>query len=78
LPEFKNESELDFTDISSEQWRRYTWEFGRNVILRSPLWLHVSENGHRVFTADGNSHYVPLGWVHLEWRAKDGAPHFVK
>lgn len=78
MSEFKNESGLEFADISSELWQRYTFPGGDTVYLREPLWLHVSENGHRIFTANGESHYVPLGWIHLQWRALDGRPNFVK
>lgn len=76
--EFQNESGLEFTDISSEMWRRYTFSGGDTVYLSEPLQLHVSDNGHRIFTANGESHYIPLGWIHLQWRAKEGGPHFVK
>jgi hypothetical protein len=78
MTEFKNESGLEFTDISSEARRLYVFPGGDRVHLREPLYLHVSDNGHRVFTANGESHYIPFGWIHLSWRAKDGQPHFVK
>lgn len=76
--EFRNESGLEFTDISSEQWRKYTFSDGAIVHIKSPMMLHVSENGHRIFDAEGRSHYVPMGWIHLQWLVKDGQPHFVK
>lgn len=81
--EFINQSGLDFTDISSEEFReyRYLQDGGGTgiVYIQKPLRLHVSDSGgHRVFDAQGYSHYVKPGWHHLLWKAKDGHPHFVK
>lgn len=75
--EFRNDSGLDFKDISSEQWREYTFADGQAVRIEKPLKLYVSDNGHRILDAEGVSHYVPLNWIHLKWQAKDGEPHFV-
>ena len=75
--EFRNESGLDFKDISSERWREYTFADGQAVRIDNPLRLYVSDNGHRILDAEGVSHYVPLGWIHLKWQAKEGEPHFV-
>lgn len=79
--ELKNESNNVFADISSEEYRTYT--FGHidgvlEVTIKEPLRLSVSNNGHRVFDASGVSHYIPKGWIHLSWKAKEGKPHFVK
>jgi hypothetical protein len=76
--EFRNESGLKFTDISSESWRQYEFPSGSNVVIYQPKFLCVSDNGHRIFDMSGVSHYVPKGWIHLSWLAKDGQPHFVK
>lgn len=76
--ELRNNSDLEFSDISSEKWRQYDWGH-TTILIESPLSLNVSESGgHRVLAADGVSHYIPSGWIHLSWEAKDGAPHFVK
>lgn len=75
--EFRNESGLDFRNISSELWREYTFGDRQTVRIDKPLKLYVSDNGHRILDADGVSHYIPFGWVHLKWQAKDGEPHFV-
>ena len=72
--QFRNESGLDFRDISTEEWREYVFSDGCAVRIEAPLRLYVSESGHRVWGADGVSHYVPRGWVHLKWLAKDGTP----
>lgn len=75
VKEFTNESGLAFTDISSELWREYEFADGTVVRIEEPLKLNVSRNGHRLFSADGVSHYVPGGWRHLRWK---GLPNFVK
>lgn len=78
-PSFRNESGLEFSDISSEEWREYRFPGGDVIKIDRPLKLHVSESrGHRIFDAEGRSHYIPWGWIHLSWGAKDGAPNFVR
>jgi hypothetical protein len=78
----KNKSKYDFVDISTEEYREYTFVkyfiFKVKVRLKNPLDLAVSSSGHRVLTGDGISHYIPNGWIHLEWKSKPHAPHFVK
>jgi len=77
--DFKNATDLKFTDISSEEWREYRFLGGEVVRIDRPLMLNVSEsNGHRIFDALGVSHYVPPTWIHLRWKVKDGEPNFVK
>lgn len=76
--QFKNDTSLVFDDISSEAWREYTFEGGEVVRIEEPLRLHVSDNGHRIFDAAGQSHYVPAKWIHLTWQPKEGAPSFVR
>ena len=73
-----NGTDKVFSDISSEEYREY--DFGAKVIrLDAPVALNVSDSGgHRVFTEDGMSHYIPAGWLHLSWKTKTGKPHFVK
>lgn len=77
--QFINESNLDFTDISSEQYRIYEFNNGKTVMITEPLKLNISKNGgHRIYDASGISHYIPQGWLHLSWRAKPNQPNFVK
>jgi hypothetical protein len=77
--DFVNTSDLEFSDISSEESRIYVFPGGDSVILTNPLKLNVSASGgHRVFDGFGVSHYIPAGWIHLSWQAKEGKPHFVR
>ncbi|WP_448664583.1 hypothetical protein ACG3SL_07870 [Sphingomonas sp. CJ20] len=79
VPEFKNATDLEFADISSEEWREYQFLGGEKIRISAPLKLNVSESrGHRIFDANGISHYIPPGWIHLKWKVKNGAPNFVK
>jgi hypothetical protein len=77
--DFRNESDLEFTDISSEEWREYRFVGGDTVRIDHPLKLNVSESGgHRIYDANGRSHYIPAGWLHLVWETKSGSPNFVR
>lgn len=75
--EFINESSNKFVDISSEEYRTYVFPDGA-VRVESPQQLSVSAGGHRLFDGQGNSHYIPKGWIQLTWKARKGQPHFVK
>lgn len=75
---FVNGTSLSFSNISSEEYREYVFPGGEIVKIESPLQLNVSKNGHRLFDAQGVSHYVPQGWIHLRWKVKSGQPNFVK
>lgn len=77
-PEFINESGLDFIDISSEQWRQYDFGGGNVVTIDAPARINLGKNGHRIWTYEGVSHYVPKGWIHLSWKPRSGEPSFVK
>lgn len=75
---FKNNTDLKFTDISSEVYREYKFPGGDVVRIDNPVKLNVSKNGHRVWDQQLVSHYIPQGWIHLHWKVKVGSPHFVK
>jgi hypothetical protein len=76
-PEFHHTTDHDFTDISSEKSRSYTFPNGV-VTIDAPLYLAVSRGGHRLFDRYGQSHYVPSGWIKLTWTVYPGEPNFVK
>lgn len=73
--EFRNASSKKFQSLESELARTYKFPDGE-VIIENPLWINVGPGGHRVFDAQGVSHYIPKGWIHLSWTVKDGKPHF--
>lgn len=75
--ELVNESDYEFTDISSEQWREYDFD-GVNVRIENPQWLAVSSNGHRILDGQGVSHYVGFDGFYLKWKSGDEEAHFVK
>jgi hypothetical protein len=67
----------DFNSLESELWREHTFGDGHAVRIEQPTHLHVSKSGgHRVLDAEGVSHYIPAGWRHLKWKAKDGCKPF--
>lgn len=66
---------IDYEDIHNEAWREYTYEGGAKVRIENPTHLYVSSNGHRVADREGHGHYVPKGWIHLEWAPAPGLSH---
>lgn len=78
--QFRNATKFEFTDISSEQYREYTFECGETVRIEDPLYLHVkSDSGsHRVFDASGKSYRISPSFISITWEAKPDEPHFVK
>ncbi|QIG73987.1 hypothetical protein PP935_gp212 [Rhizobium phage RHph_N34] len=72
---------VDISDISSEEFRIYEFlleglKEPQYVIIENPIALHVRESGsHVVVNSLGETTYVPTGWLHLTWRAKEGEDH---
>jgi len=77
MPEFINTTKYEFTDISSEEYRVYDFPGGNAIRIDVPLKIHTTFYGHRIFDAKGESHYIPKGWLHVRWKAKEGQPNFV-
>ena len=48
------------------------------VRIENPLKLNVSAMAATGFTAQGQSHYIPAGWIHLVWKSRPGKPNFVR
>lgn len=73
---FYHTTDYNFEDISSEEYREYS--FGYTII--DPLWLAITKSGsHRILDKSGTSHYVnPKDGFAIKWKAKDGQPKFVK
>lgn len=76
----KNESDNKFFDVSTEEFRIYEFPNKEIVKIYEPVAVSVNkESGsHRILDNNGISHYIPSGWIHLFWKAKEGKPHFVK
>lgn len=77
---FINESELTFTDISSEKNRRYVFPNGKKLRIKNPMYINVSKSGgHRLYADNKWCYYVQPkeGW-HIRWEVRKGKPSFVK
>ena len=77
---FINETDLEFSDISSETEREYTFPNGKTYHIGNPLFLNVSPSGgHRLYDENQYCHYVQPkeGWA-IKWKVREGAPNFVK
>ncbi|QIG69784.1 hypothetical protein EVB81_215 [Rhizobium phage RHph_I46] len=76
--EFKDirvDESIDISDISSEEYRVYEFQ-ETGIIISNPIALHIRNSGaHNVITADGETVYVPAGWLCLRWKVKDGEDH---
>lgn len=76
--EFRNDTDMEFVDISSEEYREYQFE-NVKIVIPGPLWLHVSASGgHRIFDRFGTCHYIAPKWLTVHWRSFPGTPHFVR
>jgi len=76
--EFINESEREFTDISSEESRQYLFHDGMTLEIEHPQFLSVSASqNHYVVDVRGRVYVIPPGWKLLTWQTKPGRAHFV-
>lgn len=68
-------------DISSEEYRIYTYASGATFRIEGPGELHVIEDergvSHRVIDQSGVTHRPERGWVGISWKPSAGAPPFV-
>ena len=81
--ELYNKTDLKFTDISSEEYRIYTFLSTNGnlsqIKITDPQWLNVSETGgHGIVNSVDECVYIPTGWISIHWIPKEGRPHFVK
>lgn len=77
MSKFNNGTDLVFTDLNEEV-RQYTFPDGA-IRIEKPRKLHVSASGgHRLWSEDGTSHYIPKGWLGIAWTVPEGEPNFVK
>ena len=80
--DFNNGSNLKFSDISSETYREYVYKEKEDITIIkiiNPVALNVNpiSGGHRVWDANGVSHYIKPGWKEIRWEVKKGEPNFV-
>lgn len=67
----------DWKDITSEEYRIYSFS-DMKIKIDQPIKVLVSHSGsHRVLDASGKSHWISAGFKHIEWKAKDGEANFV-
>jgi len=67
-------------DISSEEYRIYTYAGGETYRIDFPVVLFIIEDGgpsHRVVDKNGVTHRPERGWVAISWKPNDGEPAFV-
>lgn len=68
-------------DISSEDYRIYTYGDGSTFRVNAPVQLHVIQDdrgtSHRVIDRAGQTHRPERGWVGITWKPRDGEPAFV-
>lgn len=77
--QFINESEREFTDISSEGYRVYLYPDQTQIQILNPQFLSVSASGnHYVVNAESDCYIIAPGWRAILWKTKPGAPHFVR
>ena len=56
----------------AEKSRTYVFPNGSVVVLKDITELIVRPSGtHRLKTADGHSHIIPAGWIHIELEIND-------
>lgn len=67
----------DYTkyDVSSEQYRFYTYPNGDVFRITGPVDLYITKNGsHRVVDVDGVTHRPERGYVGISWKQSNGKP----
>lgn len=78
--DLRNNTEHQFIDISTEQYRIYYNPAGEVLIhIAEPVALAVSPSGHRVLDSEGVAFWINTDdFSVVEWKSYDGAPHFIK
>ena len=67
---------MKFKSLESEIYREYIFPTGK-VRIDYPLMLNVSPSGgHKIIDINSVSHYIPTGWIHLQWVVKPGCKNF--
>lgn len=64
---------LEFSNISSEAYREYTFNGGETIRVENPLYVNVSKSGgHRILISNTETVYIPPTWLSLNWAVKKG------
>jgi len=79
---FTDNLDLIFYDISEELYRTYIYPDGI-ITIEKPLAVCWKEeyrpfggSPHRVVDSQGTAHYLPAGWIGMEWQKDDNTPLF--
>lgn len=68
-------------DITSEEFRVYTYADGSTFRIEQPATLHIIEDErgttHRVVDKAGVTHRPERGFVGISWKPAEGQPSFV-
>jgi hypothetical protein len=64
-------------DISSEEYREYTYANGNKFRINQPEKLFIVDGSHRVVDSAGVTHRPERNYVGISWRPVAGAPAFV-
>lgn len=64
-------------DISSEEFRTYTYANGGTFTVSNPQRLYIVDGSHRVVDRAGMVHRPERGFVGISWKTKTGQPEFV-
>ncbi len=75
MTELRNESMREFESIEGETRRVYNFGEEGEVVIDSPMELHMSSHGHYIFDAEEVMHYVPYGWIELRFEVNEDTPH---
>ena len=72
------EDDMNQVDISSEEYRIYTYPDGSIFKIDEPISLVITDSGsHRVIDKAGLTHRPTPGFVGISWKPRDGAAPFV-
>lgn len=71
---------MEFRSLESEEYRTYVFAKDGHthfITIINPVGLHVRDSGaHCILDGIGMSHYIPTGWIHLQWKSREGSNHF--
>ena len=59
-----------------ESYRKYRYPNKEEVKIPEPMYLIVTDNGHRILGGNGVCYYQPYGWISLTWVSKDDPGFF--